>query len=146
MVSDLSTTYCWILGIIPVTIDFMASVGRDHGCDVDGLGCGRLALWRLSIRWRTRAGLGRFGSSPPSSSPILLPGSRSALDPLIARWDLFQAPSTGGPLGRLSDEWHGETFYARNLEWQISDSKRLRQIVDRPGTPGSSLSSRALMA
>ena len=30
--------------------------------------------------------------------------------------------------------WHGETFYARNLEWQISDSKRLRQIVDRPGT------------
>ena len=50
---DLSTTYCWILGIIPVTIDFeLASVGRDHGCDVDGLGCGRLALWRLSIRWR----------------------------------------------------------------------------------------------
>ena len=105
---DSSTTYCWILGSHPRhdRLHWPLLVGITVVTSTNWLWSPRLR--RLSIRWRrakAEPGVGRFGARHrPLRRPSLLPGARSALDPLIARWDLFQAPSTGGPLGRLSDE------------------------------------------
>ena len=135
---DLSTTYCWILGIIPVTIDFnwpllvgitvvtstvLAVLASLYGAYRSGGGELQSRVWVAS-------GLVTALFVAHLYFPVL--GQHWTHSSLVGTYFKRRAPAD--PLVAYQMNWHGETFYARNLEWQISDSKRLRQIVDRPGT------------
>ena len=135
---DLSTTYCWILGLIPVTIDFnwpllvgiavvfstaLAVLASLYGAYKAGAGFLQSKLWLAS-------GLVTGLFVAHLYFPVL--GQHWTHASLVGTY--FKRRQPADPLVAYQMNWHGETFYARNLEWQINDSKRLRQIVDRPGT------------
>ena len=135
---DLSTTYCWILGFIPVTIDFnwpllvgvavvistvLAVLASLYGAYKGGAGLLQSKLWLAS-------GLVTALFVAHLYFPVL--GQHWTHSTLVGTY--FKRRQPADPLVAYQMNWHGETFYARNLEWQISDAKRLRQIVDRPGT------------
>jgi 4-amino-4-deoxy-L-arabinose transferase-like glycosyltransferase len=135
---DLSTTYCWFMGIIPLTIDFnwpvlvAIAVGSSS------------ALVVIASLW----GAYRQGGGLLQAKIWLASGLITAVFvahlyfPVLSQhWThatlvntYFKRRQPSDPLIAYQMNWHGETFYARNLEWQINDSSRLKQIVNRPGT------------
>ncbi len=135
---DLSTTYCWILGLIPVTVDFnwpvlvgvtvvlstaLAVIASLYGAYRAGGGLLQSKAWVVS-------GVITALFVAHLYFPVL--GQHWTHGSLVGTY--FKRRQPADPLIAYQMNWHGETFYARNLEWQINDSKRLRQIVDRPGT------------
>ncbi len=140
---DLGYSYCSILGFIPVTLalDWRLIVGTLVGVIVALI---LLASLGVVIRGLQDEARGRRWVVGSWILGALITGtfvSHVYFPMLSQHWThanvvetYFKQRSPGEDLVAYQMNWHGETFYARNLEHQVNDGKRLKAIVERPGT------------
>ena len=140
---DLGYSYCSIFGIIPVTLalDWRFIVGCLVGVVVALI---LLASLGVVIRGQQDEASGRRWVVSSWILGALITGtfvSHVYFPMLSQHWThanvietYFKQRSPGEDLVAYQMNWHGETFYARNLEHQVNDGKRLKAIVERPGT------------
>lgn len=140
---DLGYSYCSILGLIPMTLalDWRVIVGA-----VVTVAVGLILLISLAVvirkeedeergrRWVLTAWV--FSSLITASfvSHVYFPMLSQHWTHANVIETYFTRRSPGDDLVAYQMNWHGETFYARNLEHQINDGKRLKAIVERPGS------------
>jgi 4-amino-4-deoxy-L-arabinose transferase-like glycosyltransferase len=135
---DIATTYCWLLGVVPITLSMNwpvligALVVTCIGLTVIGtvfLRAQRGPAWLTPARGMIGAGVLSAVFIAHVYFPML--SQHWTHGHLVQTY--FDQRDPSDPLIAYQMNWHGETFYARNLDFQVNDASRLRQLVERPG-------------
>jgi hypothetical protein len=135
---DVATTYCWLLGLVPVTlsINWPALIATLTvtciGLTVIGAVLQRAQrgpAWLTPARGMVASGFLSAVFVAHIYFPML--SQHWTHGHLVQTY--FDQREPSDPLIAYQMNWHGETFYSRNLDFQVNDASRLRQLVERPG-------------